>query len=138
MMKKNGFISIALIYTFFLIFLSFMTFLINSYEVLDIENYKYTKCSNDKCNEYQASVVPKSGMKIIKFNVTNTSKANLFNYLNLEYSSNDKVINLKNNIRVVTPENYQEGVLVEAPKEALDSQDLKFIFNLWGYKFSVK
>ena len=30
-MKKNGFISVAIIYSFFLIFLSFMTFLLNSY-----------------------------------------------------------------------------------------------------------
>ena len=52
-------------------------FKLNSFEVLDIVDYTYNKCSKDKCEEYKASVVPRTGMKIIKFSYTSDIKTNL-------------------------------------------------------------
>ena len=113
-------------------------FKINSYESLDIVNYTYTKCSNNKCAEYNASVVPRSGKKILKIDYTSDAKVNLFNYLNLEYEINSKVYKVNSsNIRVVTPSNYNEKYeLVEVIDEDWDK--VKFIFDLRGYKFSIQ
>ncbi len=115
-------------------------FKLNSFEVLDIVDYTYNKCSKDKCDEYKASVVPRAGMKIIKFSYTSDVKTNLFNYLKLEYKIEDKEYNVKNsNIRVVTPSNYSDdSQLVEVPSEIANAINIKFIFDLWGYKFSVQ
>ena len=115
-------------------------FKVNSYEINDVINYTYNKCSNDKCIEYKSSVVPGSGKKILKIDYSSDLKNNLFIYLNLEYKKDDKTISIKNsNLKVVTPSNYPEAyALVEVPENVADSDNLKFIFDLWGTKFSVQ
>ncbi len=112
-------------------------FTLNSYESFNIINYTYTKCTS-KCLEYNASVVPNAGKKILKISYNNNTNINLFNYLSLEYVSDNKTYKVNNSsIKVVTPSNYNEEYeLVEVPSTVSDN--LKFIFNLRGYEFEVQ
>ncbi len=114
-------------------------FKINSYENFNIIDYTYNKCNN-KCSEYKASIVPRSGKTLIKIDYTSDVKVNLFNYLKLEYQVDNKTYNIKNSdIQVVTPDNYPEPVqILEVPDTMANANSVKFIFDLWGYKFSIE
>ncbi len=120
-------------------------FSLNGYEVFDIVNYTYTKCYNKqtdgKCTEYQASVVPSSGKKILKVSYTGDTKANLFSYVKLEYQKDGVNKIAKNSlIKNLTPSNYNEdGVaLLEVPEEIEKDMKLKFVFDLWGATFTYE
>ncbi len=117
-------------------------FNISKYEILDIENYKYTKCNNQNgdCVEYSASVVPKLGSVLLKFEYSLTNKFDIFNYVNLEYMLNNKIYNLNNSkIKNVTPSNYPENfILLEVNKELQEAPKINLIFNIRETKFKIK
>ncbi len=116
-------------------------FSLNSYEVYDMLDYNYTKCSGNSCNDYKASVVASGGKKLLKIDYeSNLENINIFNYLlNLRYYDNGKQYTVKSSdIKNVTPSNYQDDdVLIEVPIVVTDSSVIEFIFNLRGYRVLV-
>ena len=115
-------------------FLKTSDFSINSYEVLDIFNYTYTRCDNQTadgvCTDYNASVTPSIGKKILKIEYTNIDdNQKVFNYLNIEYQINGKTnIVRSNSLENVTPDNCEENIfLVEIPS-GINLTDGKFVF----------
>lgn len=115
-------------------FLKTSDFSINSYEVLDIFNYTYTRCDNQTadgvCTDYNASVTPSIGKKILKIEYTNIDdNQKVFNYLNIEYQINGKTnIVRSNSLENVTPDNCEENIfLVEIPS-SINLTDGKFVF----------
>lgn len=106
-MKNNGFISTALIYTFFILFLILMVFLLNNYsstrflvdryrydieeEIYDLSNadinmYVYVWNDTDKEYKYTSSI-PTGGYE--------GSKSYCKNKSNIDYSSGEIIISAK-------------------------------------------
>ena len=82
------------------------------------------------CTDYNASVTPSIGKKILKIEYTNIDdNQKVFNYLNIEYQINGKTnIVRSNSLENVTPDNCEENIfLVEIPS-SINLTDGKFVF----------
>ncbi len=116
-------------------------FTVNSYEITNRVNYTYSKCNGNACNDYNASIVPSGGKKLLRIDYTSTiENINIFNYLlNIKYYDNGKAYTTNSSdIKLVTPDNYPEdSVIIEVPSKVTDSTSIEFLFNLWGTKLSV-
>lgn len=119
------------------------TFSVLSYQVLDMLDYTYTKCNNSindgECFDYNASVVPSASKKLLKIKYKTDIDTDIFTYLNLEYTVNDKSLTISStDIKNLTPSNYIEDdvVLLEVPNEIKEGMTLKFVFDLWGDVFT--
>ncbi len=117
-------------------------FILNSYQVLDMVDYTYTKCNekieNGKCIDYKASVVPGNSKKILKIDYTiNLENVNLFDYLEISYSTDNSAKVLSGDtLKNVTPVNYQDkAILFEVPANFSLADDVKFNFNVRGALF---
>lgn len=126
-------------------YLNANTFTMNKYELLDIENYTYTKCDNSieggKCVDYNASVVPKVGKVILKIEYgMDVNLQEIFNNLNIKYQKNKKEYEIKNTlIKNITPNNYQEQiVLLEVSNDIKDASDIEFLFDFRGITFKYQ
>lgn len=121
------------------------TFNLNTYELLDVFNYTYTKCDdkilNGKCTDYQASVVANLNKKILKMEYASSlENLNIFNYLSIKYKINDKEYIIKSDsIKNVTPDNYLENnILLEVSGDLNLASDIKFVFNIRGVVFEYE
>ena len=86
-------------------------------EVLDKINYKYNKCFNETCNEFEKTVIASGNNLILKMEYNLTINKNIFNYIKY----NNKY--LKN----ITPDNYEKNiVLLEVPNTIGDDFELNF------------
>ena len=102
-------------------------------ELLDIENYTYKKCFNDKCLDYNKSVVPSANKKILKIEYSLNVNKNIFNYLKL-----DGNVKVNNNIKDITPNNYLENtILLEVPND-VSKDNLVLVFDIRNSIFKVK
>ena len=122
-------------------YFNFGVFNLNSYELLDIVNYTYTKCDNDildgKCIDYDASVVANAGKKILKLKYALSIDQNIFDYLIIKYTKNNKEYKITSDkIKNVTPDNYEENIiLLEIPNDIFDSSKVSFLFNIREVNF---
>lgn len=115
-------------------FLKISNFSINSYEVLDVFNYTYTKCDNEAsdgaCTDYNASVTPSIGKKILKIEYSDSeNNKKVLDYLNIEYQVNGRInIVESSSLKDITPDNCGENIfLVEIPS-GVNLTDGKFVF----------
>ena len=110
------------------------SFTINSVEILDIENYTYSKCiTKDNCVEEKGTVVPKGVKKLLKVKHSSDTPKNIFTYLNIE---SDTFANA-NDINDVTPDNYEENTsLLEIPSN-VNVDNMVLYFNIRGIKIRV-
>lgn len=121
------------------------TFNLNSYEIVDIIDYTYTKCDNlidnGACTDYKASVVPSAGKIILKIEYAiSLDDIKIFNFLNIKYKNNDKSYTISSNdIKDITPDNYHENiVLLEVPSILKGASDIEFLFDIRGVSFLYK
>lgn len=118
------------------------TFNLNDYSFHDMIEYKYTKCdnmiNNGMCNDYNATVVPKMGDKILKIEYNTNLNKNIFNYLNIKYIKDNKDFTIKNSsIKDITPDNYLENnVLLSVPSNLVGISDFDFYFDIRGVSFT--
>lgn len=115
-------------------FLKISNFSINSYEVLDVFNYTYTKCDNEAsdgaCTDYNASVTPSIGKKILKIEYSDSeNNKKVLDYLNIEYQVNGRInVVESSSLKDITPDNCGENIfLVEIPS-GVNLTDGKFVF----------
>lgn len=115
-------------------FLKISNFSINSYEVLDVFNYTYTKCDNEAsdgaCTDYNASITPSIGKKILKIEYSDSeNNKKVLDYLNIEYQVNGRInIVESSSLKDITPDNCGENIfLVEIPS-GVNLTDGKFVF----------
>ena len=115
-------------------FLKISNFSVNSYEVLDVFNYTYTKCDNEAsdgaCTDYNASITPSIGKKILKIEYSDSeNNKKVLDYLNIEYQVNGRInIVESSSLKDITPDNCGENIfLVEIPS-GVNLTDGKFVF----------
>lgn len=116
-------------------------FNISKYEILEVSNYTYTKCGSDDvgtCIDYNASVVSSIGKVLLKLDYSFSDSKDIFRFINIKYTKNDKEYYLKNNsIKNITPSNYSnDSVVLECSKEILDASKIVLNFNMRGVEIN--
>ena len=118
-------------------------FTINSIEIIDKEDYTYTKCDNSEdgtCLDYKATIVSKAGKILLKINYSLTNEFDIFNYLNIEYKINDKIYSIKNNyLNNITPSNYGKNVaFIEVENNIKNATVINLKFDIRGGAFKYE
>ena len=110
------------------------SFQINNMELLDIDNYTYSKCiTADNCTEEKRTIVPKGVKKLLKIKYEKETPKNIFYYLNIESDG----FSSSSDINIVTPDNYEENtVLLEVPNN-VNLDNITLYFNIHGSKIRV-
>ena len=119
-------------------FIKSSKFNISNVTVLDIDNYKYTKCgiNESECTDYEASILPSIGKSLLKIEYSYTGNNDLFKYVSIKYKKNNKTYKLTN-IDNVTPSNYprEDVVYLDVPNSFKESDALIISFDVRGTTF---
>lgn len=119
-------------------FIKSSKFNISNVTVLDIDNYKYTKCgiNESECTDYDASILPSVGKLLLKIEYSYTGNNDLFKYVSIKYKKNNKTYKLTN-IDNVTPSNYprEDVVYLDVPNSFKESDALIISFDVRGTTF---
>lgn len=113
-------------------------FLVASYDINNIYDYKYTKCDNETvdgmCIDYNAILIADINKTLLEIEYSFLDTYKIFNYMTLEYTLNDKTYT--SDIKNITPDSYLENkVVLEVDEQVKDANKIKLVFNNRGLSF---